>query len=480
MRAEILTIGDELCRGEIIDTNSAYLAERLWDLDITTRWMTSCNDHEADIVAALSQAVSRSDLVVCSGGLGPTEDDLTVDVAARLGGVDVVIDEPSRRRLEERFAGRVEVTPIQLRQVRVPAGARVHGNPVGLAPCFELPIDGIPVICLPGFPREIHGIVEQSLGRRFAELREAQGAVERIARRIYRVFGRGESQISQACRGLFDPTGLRPAPRAEPAGPPPRDSLTRIDPAPAPGAPRATIHYQVKFPEVMVKLVVRDRDPDAAQRRLAELDAGLRERLGPALYGTGGETLVERVARRLVASRTTIATAESCTGGMIGELLTRTPGVSRSYLGGAITYSNEEKTRQLGVRAETLAAHGAVSEEVVAEMARGALARFGTELAVAVSGVAGPDGGTPEKPVGTVWIALARRPAAGDPAAAGDAPPAEPWVATRKLSWPSTRDQIRTISAWWALAMVDAALSPEGPAEEARARWVLGEPGREP
>ncbi|HWU87779.1 MAG TPA: competence/damage-inducible protein A, partial [Kofleriaceae bacterium] len=198
MRAEILTIGDELCRGEIIDTNSSYLAARLWDLDITTRWMTSCNDHEADIVTALSQAVSRSDLVVCSGGLGPTEDDLTVDVVARLGGVDVVIDEAARRRMEERFAGRLEITPIQLRQVRVPAGARVHGNPAGLAPCFELPIDGVPVICLPGFPREIQGIVEQSLTRRWAELREGHGAVERIARRIYRVFGRGESLVSQA------------------------------------------------------------------------------------------------------------------------------------------------------------------------------------------------------------------------------------------------------------------------------------------
>src|SRR5689334_22967781 len=163
MRAEILTIGDELCRGEIIDTNSSYLAARLWDLDITTRWMTSCNDHEADIVTALSTAVSRADLVVCSGGLGPTEDDLTVDVAARLGGVEVVIDEAARRRMEERFAGRLEVTPIQLRQVRVPAGGRVHGNPAGLAPCFELPIDGVPVICLPGVPREIESIVEHGL-----------------------------------------------------------------------------------------------------------------------------------------------------------------------------------------------------------------------------------------------------------------------------------------------------------------------------
>ena len=456
MRAEILTIGDELCRGEVIDTNSAYLAERLWSLDITTRWMTSCNDHEADIVAALSQAVSRADLVICSGGLGPTEDDLTVDVAARLGGVDVVIDEPSRRRLEERFAGRLEVTPIQLRQVRVPAGSRVHGNPLGLAPCFELPIDGIPVICLPGFPREIQGIVDQALDRRLAELREARGAVERIARRVYRAFGRGESQLSQACRGLLE---------AEPGA----------------GAPRTSIHYQVKFPEVMVKLVVRDRDQEVADRRLAELDSGLRERLGPALYGTGDETLVERVTRRLIGAGIAVATAESCTGGMIGELLTRTPGSSRAYVGGAIVYSNAEKVRQLGVRAGTLEAHGAVSEEVVAEMARGALERFGTALAVAVSGVAGPDGGTAEKPVGTVWIALAGRGpgdaaggAAGGAAGSGAAGAGER-LATRKLSWPSTRDQIRTLSAWWSLAMIDAALPPGDPAEAARARWILGD-----
>src|ERR1043165_800811 len=218
MRAEILTIGDELCRGEIIDTNSATLAALLWDLSITTRWMTSCNDDEGDLAAALSQAVARADLVVCSGGLGPTEDDLTVDVVARLAGVEPVIDEPSRARMEAWFAQRslpsaspgdqpsapLGITAIQLRQVRVPAGARVHPNPGGLAPGFEIALGGVPVVCLPGFPREIQAILAGSLERRFAELREAAGAVEHISRRIYRVFGRGESQISQACRGLVD------------------------------------------------------------------------------------------------------------------------------------------------------------------------------------------------------------------------------------------------------------------------------------
>ncbi len=411
MRAEILTIGDELCRGEIVDSNSSYLAARLWDLDITTRWMTSCNDDEADMTAALAAAVARADVVVCSGGLGPTEDDLTVEVVARAAGAGVVIDEPSRERMAARFGiGGIAVTPIQLRQVRVPEGARVYGNPAGLAPGFEASVRGVPVICLPGVPRELYAIFDAHLDARLRELRGPDA--ERIARRIYRVFGRGESQISQACRGLVD------------------------------GVAGASIHYQVKFPETLVKLVVRDRDAAAAEARLAALDAGVRERLGTSLYGTGDETLIERVARRMIAAKKKIATAESCTGGMIGEMLTRMPGSSAAYVGGAITYANDEKIRQLGVSAETLATEGAVSEACVRQMAEGARARFGADLAVAVSGIAGPDGGTPDKPVGTVWLALAT--------ASG--------TQTKRLLWPGARDQIRTLASWWALKMLDDAL----------------------
>jgi nicotinamide-nucleotide amidase len=461
MRAEILTIGDELCRGEIVDTNSSHLAARLWDLSITTRWMTSCNDDEADLAAALGQAVARADLVVCSGGLGPTEDDLTVDVVSGLLGVPPVIDEPSRARLEAWFVQRVlpslaatpatatpatatataatpatgatsvpagpaapGITPVLLRQVRVPAGARVHINPAGLAPGFEVVLRGVPVLFLPGFPREIQAILEAGMERRFAELRDAAGDVERIARRIYRVFGRGESQISTACRGLID------------------------------GVAGASIHYQVKFPETLVKLVVRDRDAGVAERALAALDAGIRDRLGGALYGDGDETLVERTVRRLIEAGRTVASAESCTGGMIGEMLTRRPGSSRAFLGGAITYSNAEKIRQLGVQDATLASHGAVSEATVREMALGARARFAADFAVAVSGVAGPDGGTPDKPVGTVWLALAGPPGQGGLAAGGDAD----GVITKKLQWPGARDQVRILTSWWALKLVDEAI----------------------
>ncbi|HEV7558780.1 MAG TPA: CinA family nicotinamide mononucleotide deamidase-related protein [Kofleriaceae bacterium] len=414
MRAEILTIGDELCRGEIIDTNSSELAALLWDADITTRWMTSCTDDDDDIRTAVTNAIGRADLVVCSGGLGPTEDDLTVDVMAGLAGAPAVVEPVALARMIERFGafytnGTDELRAIQARQVRVPTGARVFANAAGLAPGFEIAIRGVPVVCLPGIPREVHAILDGGLRARFAELREARGDVERIARRIYRVFGRGESQVSQACRGLVD------------------------------GVAGASIHYQVKFPETLVKLVVRDRDAAAGAARLATLDAGVRERLRGLIYGTGDETLVGKVPRRLVEAGKTCATAESCTGGMIGEMITRMPGSSRAYFGGAIVYSNQEKVRQLGVREDTLAAHGAVSEPTVREMAIGARERFGTSYGVSVSGVAGPDGGTPDKPVGTVWLGLA----------------SERGVVTKKLAWPGTRDQIRTLSAWWALRMID-------------------------
>jgi nicotinamide-nucleotide amidase len=352
---------------------------------------------------------------VTSGGLGPTEDDLTVDIVAELAGVDVEIDEPARARMEARFAQRIPVTPTQLRQVRVPRGARVHGNPAGLAPCFELPVQGVPVMCLPGVPRELYSIVDGGLADRIAELREARGQVTRIARRIFRVFGLGESQISAACRGVTD------------------------------GVPGASIHYQVKFPETLVKIVVRDPDRAAAEARLETIDAGVRERLGDKLYGTGELTLPELVCAELRASGLTVATAESCTGGLVGELLTRPAGASAYFRGGVIVYANEEKVRQLGVSPDTLATAGAVSEDTVREMAAGAVEKLGVDVAVAVSGIAGPDGGTPDKPVGTVWLAVARR---------GREP------ATFKLGWPGPRDMIRTLAAWWALAMIRKAVAP--------------------
>lgn len=419
MYAEILTIGDELTRGEIVDTNSSWLAAQLWDLDVTVRWMTSCRDDVEDLRRALRDAVGRADLVVCSGGLGPTEDDLTVDVVSELVGVAPRIEEDSRARMETWLRSRnQELAAIQLRQVRIPGGARVHPNPAGLAPGFEVALNGVPVICLPGVPRELHAIVAGSVAARVGALRDARGAAPRIARRIYRCFGRGESQFSQACRGVAD------------------------------GVPGASIHYQVKFPETLVKIVVRDPDAAAAAARLDGIDADLRVRLGPYCYGTGEAALPEVLGGILRDRGLTVATAESCTGGLLGERLTSVPGSSAYVRGGAIAYANEEKVRQLGVSPETLASDGAVSEACARQMAEGALARFGVDLAVSITGIAGPDGGTPDKPVGTVWLAVARRTPDGDA------------TTTKRLHWPGTRDQVRLLSAWWAMAMLrEAALA---------------------
>lgn len=414
MFAEILTIGDELTRGEIVDTNSAWLAAQLWELDVTVRWKTSCRDDEADLRAALLAASARADLVITSGGLGPTEDDLTCEVVAAAAGVPLTIDEPARARLEAFLAHRGRsVSEVNLRQARVPAGARVHANPAGLAPGFEIPVGGVPVVCLPGVPRELHAIWAAGLGAHVDELRRASGAAPRIVRQVYRVFGRAESQLSEALRDLPLPAG-------------------------------ASLHYQVKFPETLIKLVVRDPDAAAARARFDELERAVRGRIGAWIYGTGDDALPLVTGRALLAAGVKVAVAESCTGGLVGALLTELPGSSGYFVGGAIAYANGEKVRQLGVRPETLDGEGAVSEATVIEMARGARARTGADLAVAVSGIAGPDGGSPDKPVGTVWLAVA---GAGERAA------------TFRMQWPGARDQVRTLAAWWALAMLRRAVT---------------------
>jgi len=408
MWAEILTIGDELCRGEIVDTNSSWLAAELWDLDVTARWMTSVRDDAEDMRGAFRLAAGRADLVVCSGGLGPTEDDLTVDVVSELTGSEPEVHQPSRQRMEARFAARAS-HPKMVRQVRVPAGARVYLNPAGLAPGFEVALGGVPVMCLPGVPREMKAITAESLRARILELRDAAGGAERIARRLWRVFGRGESQVASALEGVVE------------------------------GVVGASLHYQVSFPETLVKVVVRDRDRAAAEARLAAVDRAVRERLAPWLYGEADDSLAAALGRALSARGLTLASAESCTGGMLGALVTSVPGSSAWYLGGAVTYANAEKVRQLGVSPATLEAAGAVSEACVREMAGGIRERSGASVAVAVSGIAGPDGGTADKPVGTVWLAVA---------GPGDG------VETMHFVWPGARDQVRTLAAWWAMSMV--------------------------
>ena len=416
LTSEIVTIGDELNRGEIIDTNSSWLAERLTSLGAYVRWRTSVTDDPEDMTAALRQAAARADIIVTSGGLGPTDDDRTVDVVCAVAGVEPVQDVAHFEKMRLRFAERgFQMTPNNLRQVRVPVGAEVLANAKGLAPGFGVTLGKARLFGMPGVPREMKSIFDDHVAERVAAL--AGGT--RLYKRIWRVAGKGESHVDHALSGLID------------------------------GLADATLHYRIAYPENLVTVVVRRRDEAEANAVLDRLDAEVRARLGDHVYGTGDTTLAEVVGQRLSARAATLAVAESCTGGLIGQLLTAVPGSSRYFVGGIISYANELKRDLLGVTPETLATQGAVSDAAVIEMADGARRLTGASWALAVSGVAGPDGGSADKPVGTVFIAVT----------------SDGKREVRKLFWPPTtggrdgRDQVRQLAAHAALHLLYRMLS---------------------
>lgn len=402
---DIVTIGDELNRGEIIDTNSSWLAERLTALGAYVRWRTAVTDDPADMAATLRQAAGRADVVVTSGGLGPTDDDRTVDVVSGLLGVEPTVDPAHDEKMRARFAERgFRLTPNNLRQVRVPAGAEVLYNAKGQAPGFGVQLDKARLFSMPGVPREMKPMFDAHVAPKVAAM--VGGGMP--AKRTWRVAGMGESHVDHALAGLMD------------------------------GIPDATLHYRIAFPENLVTAVVRRSDEAEAARVIEALDREVRARLGDHVYATGDTTLAAAVGERLLARGATLAVAESCTGGMIGQMVTATPGSSRYFVGGVIAYSNELKRDLLGVAAKTLAEHGAVSEATVIEMADGARARTGATWAISVSGIAGPDGGTPDKPVGTVFVALTR----------------DGVREVRKLYWPAERELVRQLSAHAALHLL--------------------------
>jgi nicotinamide-nucleotide amidase len=313
-----------------------------------------------------------------------------------------VQDEAHLQKMQERFAARgFRLTPNNMRQVRVPAGAEVLANKPGLAPGFGVDVGKARLYAMPGVPREMKAIFDEHVAPRVAA---AVGGA-RPERRTWRVAGMGESHVDHALAGLID------------------------------GIEGATLHFRIAYPENLVTVVVR-RDDGAAV--LERLDAEVRVRLGDHVYATGETTLAEVVGARLVARAETLAVAESCTGGLIGQLVTAIPGSSRWFLGGVIAYANAIKEGLLDVRPETLEMNGAVSEPTVIEMADGVRARTGASWGVSVSGIAGPDGGTVEKPVGTVFIA------------ATSAHKRE----VRKLFWPTERELVRQLAAHAALHLL--------------------------
>jgi nicotinamide-nucleotide amidase len=369
---EILSTGDELLTGQVVDTNSAWLMDRLWDLGVMVRRKTLVGDDRADLDGALRETTARADLVVVSGGMGPTEDDLTAERVAAVLGVPLELHEPSLRAIEERFRrfGRT-MTPNNEKQARFPRGAEVIPNRFGTAPGFAVRIGGAEVVCLPGVPVEFRGLADEwLLPRVAARLGEVPAA------RLVKLFGVPESHADHAMRPVMD------------------------DPANA----GVRFGFRAHWPEVHLKWSVPGADAPARADRIA---AAVRAIFGDAIWGEGKAELPDLVVARLAARGERVAVAESCTGGLLAELVTRVPGASAVLDLGVVAYANAMKEQVVGVPASLLAAHGAVSEPVARALAEGIRRVGGATWGIGVTGIAGPTGGTPEKPVGTVHLALA-------------------------------------------------------------------------
>ena len=376
MKAEILTIGDEILRGEIVDTNKAFLAERLLLLDVEPRFQSTVADDPADITDAFRRAAGRVDVVLVSGGLGPTRDDLTIEVLAGAFGRKLALHQASLEALRGFFRalGR-EMSPNNEKQAWLPEGAEALPNPIGTAPGCFLEERGVLFFCLPGVPRELRRMMDEQVAPRIAA-RRTGGSVVRA--RLLRTFGLGESALDHA--------------------------LSEV----APGwGGSVVLGFRTAFPDNFVRPVVRASDVATAEATLERVCREIRERLGPLVYAEGDETLEQVVGRLLSERGRTVATAESCSGGLLAERITSVPGASGYFLGGVVAYADAAKAALLGVPEALLRQHGAVSDAVARAMAEGARARFGADLGVATTGISGPGGGTSEKPVGLVHVALA-------------------------------------------------------------------------
>ena len=408
---EFLVTGDEVMRGLIADTNTQITATKLYPLGLSLRRTTVVADRGEDIRRALLEISVRADVCVVSGGLGPTADDLTAACAAQAAGVPMRTHEPWLDHLRQRWSRirpNEQMPANNLRQADVPQSAEVLGNPDGSAPAFALRIDRCQFFFLPGVPREYHRIIDEMVVPRLVQA--TGNAVLRS--RILQCYGVTESKLD--------------------------DLVARIREA----HPEVRFGFRTKFPENHLSLAALARDAGTAETNLLHVERECREALGSFVYGQDGVTFAQAIGEELARRGETICAAESCTGGLLTQMLTEVGGSSRWTAGAFVTYSNEMKESALGVPRELLRQHGAVSEPVVRAMAEGARQRSGATWSPAITGIAGPDGGTPEKPVGTVWLGLA----------------GPGGTVARVAKYRGDRGQVRIQSAYGALQMLREAL----------------------
>ena len=378
MKVEILTTGNEIMSGAVIDRNSAHIAAKLEEAGFSVMRHTCVGDNIEDLVLVLHEIGSRSDAALVTGGLGPTPDDLTARAAATSLGVDLVLDLTSLRGVENYFKTRNRTMPdSNKKQAMLPRGAKIILNPVGTAPGFMLKIDRCLFFFLPGVPFEMQKMLSDTV---LAQLEKLRGDVfEYNMTRTISTFGLAESATAERLTGI---SGM---------------------------FPEINFGFRAKFPEIQIKLYGKGKNKEALHQYMDKAAAAIIEEMGDKVFSEDESSMEAVVGRLLLKENATIAVAESCTGGLISHLLTNVPGSSNYFLFSGVTYSNEAKQKVLGVSSEILEHYGAVHENTAKEMAAGVRQIAESDYGLAISGIAGPDGGTDEKPVGTVCIGVATR-----------------------------------------------------------------------
>lgn len=410
MVAEIISVGTELLLGQITDTNASYLGRTLAGLGVDLYYKSTVGDNEGRVIDTLRRARDRADLIITSGGLGPTEDDLTKEAIAKVFDEELVMDEAALETLRAFFARRGANMPARnAKQALIYAHGRHIDNPNGTAPGALLEKDGKIVISLPGPPNEMIPMVENHVVPLITE--RISGVRQHLVTRVLRFIGIGESAAEEVVQDLIHGTNPTLAPLAHTG-------------------------------EVHLRLGAKAPTVEEAEALIQPIEAEVRHRLGCYLYGIDRTTLEAAVIQQLVDQGKTVTCAESCTGGLLGGRLSTTPHSSLAFLGGVITYSNEMKTRLLNVPPELIAEHGAVSPQVAEAMAAGVRTQLGSDIGVSVTGLAGPDGGTAEKPVGLVYIGIAT----------------EKGVRSRENHFIGIREDVRRRSTQMALQMIREAL----------------------
>jgi nicotinamide-nucleotide amidase len=376
MKAEILATGDEIRTGALVDSNSAHIADHLIQSGLVVTRHHTVGDDLDELVAIMTEISGRADMAVVTGGLGPTQDDLTAVAAARAAGCDLYENALALETVERFFRERGRpMSPSNRKQALLPQGATVLDNPVGTAAGFELKIGKCRFFFVPGVPYEMKRMLaEQVLPRIAASL----GADRRYSQvQTLSTFGLPESAVGELVSGLPD------------------------------AFPMIKVGLRAKFPEIQVRLYCDSQDAEEGRKHLAAAADWVVEKVGAPVFSTRDQSMAEAVSELLAQQKVTLSVAESCTGGLICNWLTNVAGASDYFLMGAVTYANSAKIKLLGVRPETLARVGAVDEATAREMAEGVRRAAGADFGLSTTGIAGPSGGSAEKPVGTVCIGLA-------------------------------------------------------------------------